>query len=236
MSRRQGLCRYWLKPVLFAALISRHLSSKTSISRGEVFRLVGACEKELVVQKSRFIATAAPCGSYEQAVELIRSRQDRKASHNCWAYCSSDGYEKYSDDGEPAGTAGRPILTAIHAENLVDVVVLVTRHFGGIKLGTGGLARAYGQAARDALRVPDRVPVIETVEARCTVGANDVGVVYRVAAGFNTRKVDEDFDETSVTVKFVVPVMEIEAFEEELSQQTKGSAKVEKLSKISGDT
>ena len=76
--------------------------------------------------------------------------KDPKASHNCWAF-RSQTYERQSDDGEPSGTAGRPILAAIEKENVYDAVVVVVRHFGGVKLGTGGLVRAYGSGIQIGL-------------------------------------------------------------------------------------
>ena len=223
------LARCWLRTLLLVALASRGLSSKSSVSKKEVFRISGVCERELIVQKSRFIAIAAPCSSLDQAMHLLKTLEDRKASHNCWAFCSSDGYEKCSDDGEPAGTAGRPMLSAIHTESVVDAFVLVIRHFGGIKLGTGGLARAYGQATRDVLRAADRVQIVETVLCRCSVGIGDVGVLYRVAASFTARKLDETFDESNVTVTLELPAEEAGRFEDELGQKTKGTSIVEKL-------
>ena len=225
------LGRSWLKTLLLAVLASRHLSSKSSVSKREVFRISDVCERELVVQKSRFIAIAAPCSSYDQAMDLLKTLEDRKASHNCWAYCSSDGYEKCSDDGEPAGTAGRPILTAMHAEGVVDACVLVIRHFGGIKLGTGGLTRAYGQAGRDVLRAAERIQIVATVSARCTVGLGDVGLLYRVAAAYGARKIDDVFNESSLAVTFEISEEQAERFEGELGQQTRGTARIERVPK-----
>lgn len=111
---------------------------------------------EIKVERSRFVGTVLPVQSREHAeseYELIR-RQYHDATHNCFAYVV--GMEpkreiRYSDDGEPSGTAGRPIHDAILSSHLTDVLVTVTRYFGGVKLGTGGLARAYRQSADDVL-------------------------------------------------------------------------------------
>lgn len=110
----------------------------------------GKWEQTLVVQKSRFVAFAARVMSGAEAQDFIKSVALPDATHHCYAYVVSDG-QKSNDNGEPAGTAGLPILQAIKSAGLTNVVVVVERYFGGIKLGTGGLARAYGQAASQVL-------------------------------------------------------------------------------------
>lgn len=111
---------------------------------------IGKWQDTLVVQKSRFIAFAAQVSSSAEAQALIKSVALPDATHHCYAYVTIDG-QKSNDNGEPAGTAGLPILQAIKNAQLTNVVVVVERYFGGIKLGTGGLARAYGQAASQVL-------------------------------------------------------------------------------------
>ena len=107
---------------------------------------------EFVVEKSRFISFACQVSTVGQANFFIESisKQHYDATHNCYAYLTDDG-QKFSDDGEPQGTAGMPILNAIKGKNLHNVAVVVTRYFGGIKLGAGGLVRAYGKSASEAL-------------------------------------------------------------------------------------
>lgn len=104
---------------------------------------------EIVIKKSRFIATVKPAPSEEEALEFIRttSKVHRDATHNVYAYRIMEDQEKCSDDGEPSGTAGRPILNVIRGENLLKIALVVTRYFGGIMLGAGGLVRAYSQAS-----------------------------------------------------------------------------------------
>ena len=114
------------------------------------------------IKKSRFIAHAAPAVSPEEALAFIARRSDPSATHNCWAYRVEQQYRS-SDDGEPGGTAGRPILAAIDRAGLDRVAVLVVRHFGGIKLGAGGLSRAYGGVAASCLAKARKRPFVETV-------------------------------------------------------------------------
>lgn len=157
---------------------------------------------EFVVEKSRFISFACQVSTVEQANFFINdiSKKHYDATHNCYAYVTEAG-QKFSDDGEPQGTAGMPILNAIKGKGLQNVAVVVTRYFGGIKLGAGGLVRAYGKAASAVLDEAEKVmfrccAVVEVmcdysqvsaVESVCREGGKILGrdyggeVVYNVA-------------------------------------------------------
>jgi uncharacterized YigZ family protein len=111
------------------------------------------------IRKSRFLAQAAPVGSAAEAIAFVEAAGDATATHNCWAYRIGDAY-RFNDDGEPGGTAGRPMLQAIDGQGCDRVVVVVTRWYGGIKLGAGGLARAYGGTAAECLRLAPRVAIV----------------------------------------------------------------------------
>jgi len=113
------------------------------------------------IKKSRFLAQAAPIGSPDEALAWFGAVSDVSATHNCWAYRIGDAY-RFNDDGEPGGTAGRPILQAIDGQGYDRVAVVVTRWYGGIKLGAGGLVRAYGGAAAECLRLAPRLPIVAT--------------------------------------------------------------------------
>ncbi len=111
------------------------------------------------IRKSRFLAQALPLRDAADALDLVRQASDPAATHNCWAYRFGQVY-RFNDDGEPGGTAGRPILQAIESQDCDRVLVVVTRWYGGIKLGAGGLARAYGGTAAECLRLAERVPLV----------------------------------------------------------------------------
>ena len=114
-----------------------------------------ATESEVVIERSRFITLVAPCATEEaaRAILLERKKQHYSATHNCYAYITDGGkYSKFSDDGEPGGTAGMPIMSALNSSGLIDTIVIVTRYFGGIKLGAGGLTRAYLRCAAEGLK------------------------------------------------------------------------------------
>jgi len=125
--------------------------------------LTGAVRHELEVRKSRFLAHAAPAASPADALEFLQHVADPQATHNCWAYRIGQQY-RFADDGEPGGTAGRPILAAIDGQGLDQVMVVVTRWFGGVKLGAGGLVRAYGGCAAECLRTAPRQPLLQWSE------------------------------------------------------------------------
>lgn len=132
---------------------------------------------ELEVSKSKFLAFAFSVDSSQEALERIKSASDSSASHNCFAYKIGSEY-RFNDDGEPSGTAGRPILAAIEGEKLDHVAVLIVRYYGGVKLGTGGLARAYGQAARDCLRACGRAERRPRVTCTISLPFASMGAVY----------------------------------------------------------
>ena len=108
---------------------------------------------EYVEKRSRFLGLVQPVSSEDEAREIIAAckKQYHDARHNCWCYLLRDGTERYSDDGEPQGTAGIPMLEVFRRAGVTNVVCVVTRYFGGVLLGTGGLLRAYTAAAADAL-------------------------------------------------------------------------------------
>ena len=110
-------------------------------------------QAEYIEKKSRFLGGVYPVTSEQEAKEILERvrKQHYDARHNCWCYILKSGQKRYSDDGEPQGTAGQPMLNVFERERVVDVLCIVTRYFGGILLGAGGLCRAYTKAAKDAL-------------------------------------------------------------------------------------
>jgi len=136
---------------------------------------------EQVIERSRFIAHAAPVSSREEAekyIEKIRSMY-RDATHNVPAFVLGDKQQTVwgSDDGEPGGTAGSPVALLISSEGLTNAVVVVTRYFGGIKLGPGGLVRAYTSSARTALEAAGRLDVFESVKKRIRTDYSFLGKI-----------------------------------------------------------
>ena len=130
---------------------------------------------EYVEKRSRFLGLVQPVSSEDEAREIIAAckKQYHDARHNCWCYLLRDGTERYSDDGEPQGTAGIPMLEVFRCAGVTNVVCVVTRYFGGVLLGTGGLVRAYSKALKDAAVSANRAVMIPCTVFSCSADYTD---------------------------------------------------------------
>jgi len=182
---------------------------------------------ELVVVNSRFIATLAPVFTLEQAKAFVARIKSEfaDASRNVPAYLVGGAgtvLEHCSDDGEPSGTAGRPALTVLKGSGLGDAAVVVTRYFGGTKLGTGGLVRAYSDAVRAVVDAAPRAERIPTVTVMVGLPYRWVERLRRLVAAHDGRILEEDFaGEVTLTARF--PAERLPAFEDALSQASNGT-------------
>ena len=193
---------------------------------GEVFRV------EQTIKRSRFIASVGHTPGVEEAkafIEQIKAEFE-DARHNCWAYCAgaagSTDRIGASDDGEPHGTAGRPMLTAVTHSGIGEVTVVVTRYFGGILLGTGGLVKAYQSSVKMALEgVPTRVRT-KTKRIKFSVEHRFVNQVLRKIEAVNGRILEKNFD---MGADFDVEIPEdlAETFAKELEELTRGALVIE---------
>ena len=174
----------------------------------------------LEVKHSRFLALAAPVATPDDALAFLRDVAVPDATHNCWAYRIGNEYRS-SDDGEPAGTAGRPILAAIDGQGYDRVMVVVTRWYGGIKLGAGGLVRAYGGAAAECLRLAARRPLVmlRTVELACPF--DDLGHVHAAVLAHKAERLEESFDESGARLTLQLPVERVDALKSQLRDATR---------------
>lgn len=182
--------------------------------------LAGEAAFTLEVKHSRFLARAAPVGSADEAQAFLGAVSDPAATHNCWAWRIGDQYRS-SDDGEPAGTAGRPILAAIDGQGYDRIAVVVTRWFGGIKLGAGGLVRAYGGAAAECLRRAERLPVVAMRTVALHAGFDDIGTVHAVLAAVGAEKLDERFEADGLHLQVCVAEAQLEALRVQLRDATR---------------
>jgi uncharacterized YigZ family protein len=173
------------------------------------------------IKKSRFIAHGAPVSHRDEAMAFLASVRDDTATHNCWAYKIGTDY-RFSDDGEPGGTAGKPILTAIEGSGVDGVMVVVVRFFGGIKLGAGGLVRAYGNAAATCLGHGEKVTVIPTVRRLFNVPFDCIGCVYPLLDRHSACRNAETYTDTCVTFDVTLPHMGLAAFQRDLIDATSG--------------
>jgi uncharacterized YigZ family protein len=189
--------------------------------------LVGVTTTRQEIKKSRFIAVAGPIADEAAARDFIVAQSDPAANHNCWAWRFGQSY-RFNDDGEPSGTAGKPILAAIDGQGLDRVAVVVTRWFGGILLGSGGLIRAYGGTAALGLREAAKTPLIETVSAAITCGFSDLALVSaRLAALADVRISDQSFTDAGAVLSVAVPRHEADSLTRLVTDLTSGRALIE---------
>jgi uncharacterized YigZ family protein len=189
--------------------------------------LTGEATFELEEKRSRFFVRAVPVASPDEALSRLSAISDPDANHNCWAYRIGEQY-RFSDDGEPGGTAGRPILAALEGQGVDRVLVVVTRYFGGIKLGAGGLVRAYGGAAASCLRGGDLVEIWPAVQLCVAVSFPDVAVLQSLLARTSGLvRLGEEYTADGALFTLRVEVRHRADFERALSDVTRGRARVE---------
>ncbi len=193
--------------------------------------LAGESMGEIVEKKSRFIASLKPVSSEEEALAFI-DRVRKKyydARHNCFAYLLREGgIARSSDDGEPSGTAGRPMLEALRGAGLTNVAAVVTRYFGGTLLGTGGLVRAYTQAVQQALAGSEIVAMGLGMRYKVTVDYGMTGKLQHLFAGRQIIMEDTVYTD-KVEFHILVPGEAEEGIRREIMELTGAKAAVEKL-------
>ncbi len=166
--------------------------------------LVAPCQHSEDIKKSRFLAQAAPVQTPEQALAFVRAVGDPAATHNCWAYRIGQDY-RFNDDGEPGGTAGRPILQAIEGQGIDRAVVVVTRWYGGIKLGAGGLVRAYGGTAAECLRRAERQPIVRMARLGVRCDFAELALLKARLRELEAEVTHESFDASGVDLILQLP-------------------------------
>jgi len=188
--------------------------------------LAAPASHTIEIRHSRFHAQAATAASVDVALAFLAASADRDATHNCWAYRIGSEYRS-SDDGEPAGTAGRPILAAIDGQGYDQVCVVVTRWYGGIKLGAGGLVRAYGGAAAECLRNACRRPLVEMRTLKLHAGFDDIGAVHAALAAHMATKLDETFASDGIALRLSLPADRVDALKSQLRDATRDRVRIE---------
>jgi uncharacterized YigZ family protein len=184
-----------------------------------------------VIDRSRFLATVAPAPTVADAQAVLRAVREEfpDATHHCWAYVvgppGSTGQVGMSDDGEPHGTAGRPMLTVLLHGGVGDVVAVVTRYYGGTKLGTGGLVKAYGGAVQEALATLPRRDRVDAVALTVRVGYAAIGAVQPLWA-LHEAVVREEAFAAEATYLLAVPRDRVDALVRAVTDATRGAAQV----------
>lgn len=197
--------------------------------------LLAGGEGEYVEKKSRFIATLQKCESEEEAARFIETTRKRywDARHNCYAYVIGEKAQltRCSDDGEPSGTAGRPILEVLTGEGIRNVTAVVTRYFGGVLLGTGGLVRAYTQAVKEGLKNCTVGRMRQGYGAQTTADYTDVGKILYLLKDRGIEPLSAEYGEKAV-LRLQFPTEILGALQKELADATSGRARLEGLEEI----
>lgn len=183
-----------------------------------------------MIENSEFLTFAQRADTPEEALAQLAALKARYpgAAHHCWAYQIGAAY-RFHDDGEPGGTAGAPILRAIGGQGLDHVMVVVVRFYGGVKLGTGGLARAYGGGAAECLRTAPRLKVRPRRTLRVGVGFDHLSTLYYQLGCFDTVRGEETYTAQGVTLRVGLFPEDVPAFTTALRDATRGAAEVEEV-------
>ena len=187
---------------------------------------------EIIEKKSRFIASVFPVENEDMAagyIEQIRKKH-WNATHNCFAYVIGETFEiqRYSDDGEPGGTAGRPILDVLMGQEIHNALIVVTRYFGGTLLGTGGLVRAYSGAAKAGLTASSIITKIYGTKLKIETDYNGLGKIQYILGQRGLKITDTVYTEV-VAIEVLVPQTDEERVEAEIIERTNGQALIVKL-------
>ncbi|WP_294411384.1 YigZ family protein [uncultured Ruminococcus sp.] len=190
-----------------------------------------------IEKRSEFIGYISPVKTNDEAVAFINSikAEHRKAKHNVYAYIlREDNISRYSDDGEPQGTAGVPVLDVLKKRGLTDVCVVVTRYFGGILLGGGGLVRAYSHAASLACDAAHIMDMCLCHRLKITADYGMYGKISYLLPNYDTITVDSDFG-SDVTLEILVLSEKLDALKKELIEVTNGTAEIEDTGELFED-
>lgn len=187
--------------------------------------LAQRCRYQQEIRKSRFLALAAPIASGEEALAFLREVADPAATHNCWAYRVGQDY-RFNDDGEPGGTAGRPTLQAIEGQQMDGVMVVVTRWYGGIKLGAGGLIRAYGGTTAECLRLAERVPIVAMARLALRVEFAELALLKARLKDLQAQIEAEQFDADGVALQLQLPGARVDEVALLVRDLTRGRSEV----------
>ncbi|HET9679962.1 MAG TPA: YigZ family protein [Gammaproteobacteria bacterium] len=183
---------------------------------------------ENIIRKSRFLAQAASVADEAEAMAFLRSVSNSSANHNCWAWRLGQNV-RFNDDSEPGGSAGKPMLMAIEGQQLDRIMVVVTRWFGGIKLGVGGLARAYGGTTAECLRLAPQVEIVEMTAVEFRLGYAEMELFRARTRDWPTETLHEDFGASGVHAQIKVAQNRAQELETLLADLSRGQCQLDYL-------
>ncbi len=190
-----------------------------------MFTIAGLVTTEQSIKKSRFVAVAMPVACIEQAQKFLAAQHDATTTHQCWAW-RIGGQSRVNDDGEPSGTAGRPILAVIEGQALDNIIVLVNRWYGGVKLGTGGLVRAYASTAQLCLKLAQKIECISMCEASFFVQFAEWPRVEYFLKTQNIQITQQHFESLGIKLTVLIAQNSVEEVNSWLQTITAGRASV----------
>lgn len=192
-------------------------------------RITETGTSEVIIKKSRFLGIAANVDSEEEARELLNAirKEHYSARHVCYAYSIGDNNPslKFSDDGEPGGTAGRPILDVVTNSGVSNIMIIVVRYFGGVLLGTGGLVRAYTESAQEAVKAAEKTTVWVTETFDITLDYGDFERVKSLIEKIEGASLEVAYTD-KVVISATVPEKECDRLKQEIIEVTAGRAAI----------
>ena|SRR5690606_24613110 len=184
------------------------------------FTIASQISFEEDIKKSRFQAIAVPVENEQAVKNFLETHKDLTTTHQCWAWKIGHNV-RFNDDGEPSGTAGRPILATIEGNELTNILVLVNRWYGGIKLGTGGLVRAYGGCAGQCLLLAEKIELIEKKKVSFACQFNEWSI-FQYELNQQQIEFKQDYTATGVQVEALLQIHQIEPLSLKIQDVTRG--------------
>ena len=209
------------------------LSKRELCCDGMPYTLASPITFEEEIKKSRFQAIAEPVENEQDVKLFLEKHKDMSTTHQCWAW-KIGHHVRFNDDGEPSGTAGRPILATIEGNELTNVIVLVNRWYGGIKLGTGGLVRAYGGCAGQCLLQAEKIELIEKKQVEFDCQFNE-WAIFQYELQQNGIEYQEEYTAEGVSIVARLQVHQIEPLAMKIQDVSRGRAQLKVIEELSDD-
>ena len=191
------------------------------------FTIASQVTFEEEIKKSRFQAIAVPVANEQDVKDFLEISKDISTTHQCWAW-KIGNHVRFNDDGEPSGTAGRPILATIEGNELSNILVLVNRWYGGVKLGTGGLVRAYGGCAGQCLLLAEKIELIEKKKVSFSCQFNE-WAIFQYELNQQQIEFQQDYTATGVDVIALLQIHQIEPLSLKIQDVTRGREQLKML-------
>ncbi len=193
-----------------------------------LLKLLQKAHYAVEIKHSRFVVHAAYVASLADTLKFFEQVKDDSATHNCWAYRLGQSY-RFADDGEPASTAGKPILAAIDGQGFDRIMVIVTRYYGGTKLGVGGLIRAYGGSTSRCLQQAQSETIIPSRRGIIRAPFSYTGAIHQTLAELGVSRLQENHDADGLVISIQIATVDWPTLAEQLKNNSRGTASLRPL-------